>query len=90
MVYSLSYRRPPQVPFGHSSVLSSDGYNNSSNSIVSGTSGLSVGIPDALAFDKIINGGTCPVSTSTFSLLLSSYSRVLSSIYHAMIISSKA
>lgn len=31
-------------------------------SIRSGQSGCSAGIPDSLAFDKIMSGGTCPVS----------------------------
>ncbi|UKZ47511.1 hypothetical protein TrVGV298_001730 [Trichoderma virens] len=29
-------------------------------SVKSGVSGVSAGIPDALSFDRIINGGTCP------------------------------
>jgi hypothetical protein len=63
MVLSLTYRRPEYVD--------KEQYreSNSSLSLVkgdasvrSGRSGASLGIPDALTFDKIINGGTCPVS----------------------------
>lgn len=31
-------------------------------SVKSGKSGYSSGIPESLGFDRIINGGTCPVS----------------------------
>jgi hypothetical protein len=60
MVYSLSYRRPAYV--SRSSVGSSDGVANSDASLNSGKSCTIAGIPDALSFDKIVNGGTCPVS----------------------------
>jgi hypothetical protein len=58
MVYSLSYRRPAYV--SRSSMGSSDGLNSSNTSL---NSGISSGIPEALSFDDIVNGGTCPVST---------------------------
>lgn len=61
---SLNYRRPQLVDkndFRHS--LTSDQSSEKENaSLRSGRSGASAGVPDALAFDKIINGGTCPVS----------------------------
>lgn len=61
MVYSLTYRRPPYA--GSSASL---GENEKARSIGESTvgsqgSGMSFGIPDALSFDRIINGGTCPV-----------------------------
>ena len=34
-------------------------------SISSASSGMSHGIPDALSFNRIIEGGTCPVSLAT-------------------------
>ncbi|KAI1499993.1 hypothetical protein F5X99DRAFT_430067 [Biscogniauxia marginata] len=60
----LSYRRPEHVDreeFRRYSTAS-DG-DKSNSSLNSGRSGASSGIPDALAFDKIINGGTCPPCT---------------------------
>lgn len=65
MVYSLSYRRPGYV--SRSSVGSSDGLNSSNTSLDSVRSGILSGIPEALSFDKIVNGGTCPVSVDIFS-----------------------
>ncbi|KAK3713759.1 hypothetical protein LTR37_008245 [Vermiconidia calcicola] len=59
MVYSLTYRRPSRV-----STLSSDEEKRSINeSLSSGSSGMSHGIPEALSFDRIIAGGTCPPCT---------------------------
>jgi hypothetical protein len=71
MVYSLTYRRPAYRPnTGRSSVIPSEDYENSRDSVKSGHSGgLSAGIPDALSFDKIVNGGTCPVSLPSISFL---------------------
>lgn len=57
MVLSLTYRRPARV--------SRDSVNTGRSGAAESTnSGLSCpfGIPDALSFDRIINGGTCPVS----------------------------
>ena len=59
MVYSLTYRRPAKRES-----IDSDSSDDASGSLRSGNSNRSAGIPEALAFDKIINGGTCPVSTS--------------------------
>jgi len=66
MVYSLTYRRPPHTPSSSSSTsrdsLSGDEKQNSINdSITSGSSSMSNGIPEALSFDRIISGGVCPV-----------------------------
>lgn len=41
---------------------SGKGEPNSDGSVKSGRSGGSNGIPDSLTFDRIMNGGTCPVS----------------------------
>jgi hypothetical protein len=57
MVLSLSYRRPVHVSSSRTSLDSE----KPTESISSGSSGT-YGIPDALSFDKIISGGTCPVS----------------------------
>ncbi|KAI1851996.1 hypothetical protein JX265_008198 [Neoarthrinium moseri] len=59
---SLGYRRPPHVDkdaFRQS--MTSDSFSEKEDaSLRSGRSGASAGVPDALTFDKIINGGTCP------------------------------
>jgi hypothetical protein len=55
----LHYRRPKKVdPETYQAQKSSE---EIEGSIRSGLSGASSGIPDALSFDRIINGGTCPV-----------------------------
>lgn len=64
MVYSLSYRRPRHVD--DASLIRSESHasgetNREGSSLRSGQSGASVGVPEALTFDKIISGGTCPV-----------------------------
>lgn len=60
----LNYRRPGHVD--KEDLLRTTASNEFSHarntSLESGRSGASSGIPDALTFDKIINGGTCPVS----------------------------
>ncbi|KAF4988884.1 hypothetical protein FDECE_14884 [Fusarium decemcellulare] len=62
---SLTYTRPKHVD--HQSFRNSGGSfsdaEKSDGSVKSGQSGHSAGIPDSLAFDKIINGGTCPPMT---------------------------
>jgi hypothetical protein len=65
---SLNYRRPAYVqdPERRSSLggsIESDGNEKSDVSLRSGSSGSSRGIPDALSFEKILDGGVCPVST---------------------------
>jgi hypothetical protein len=60
----LTYTRPKHVDqesFRNSGDSFSD-TEKSDGSVKSGRSGYSAGIPDSLAFDKIISGGTCPVS----------------------------
>jgi hypothetical protein len=58
MVYSLNYRRPAHRDVDTKSL--SEG--SIDESIRSGNWDASSGIPDALSFDRIIAGGTCPVS----------------------------
>lgn len=61
MVYNINYRRPAYVTgYTSTEATDSDGGNQTASS--SRTTASSAGIPDALAFDKIISGGTCPVS----------------------------
>ncbi|KAK6064083.1 hypothetical protein SCUP515_11990 [Seiridium cupressi] len=62
-ILSLSYRRPRQVD--RESFRSSFSTENEKEvaSLRSSGYGESVGIPEALAFDRIINGGTCPPMT---------------------------
>ncbi|KAI9670890.1 MAG: hypothetical protein M1817_003775 [Caeruleum heppii] len=62
MVYSVNYRRPAYVESSRSSSTSERKSLN--GSLESGTSGMSRGIPDALSFDRIISGGTCPPCTT--------------------------
>ncbi|KAK5693246.1 hypothetical protein LTR17_025167 [Elasticomyces elasticus] len=65
MVYSLSYRRPSrQTSSSSSESLNGDEKQKSINdSITSGSSYMSNGIPEALSFDRIISGGVCPPCT---------------------------
>lgn len=57
----LRYRRPNQVdPETYRQARKS--LELGEGSVKSGVSGASHGIPEALSFDRIINGGTCPVS----------------------------
>ncbi|KAK3074471.1 hypothetical protein LTR53_003079 [Teratosphaeriaceae sp. CCFEE 6253] len=67
MPYPLNYRRPSHVPSSSASSrdsLSGDEKQKSINdSITSGSSGMSNGIPDALSFDRIVSGGVCPPCT---------------------------
>ena len=59
MVYSITYRRPAYITSSSSASITSE---EKHGSISSGSTGLPSGIPDALSFDRIISGGTCPVS----------------------------
>lgn len=59
MVYSLTYRRPKHVD--RDSCTSSDEQGKAS--MHSSITGIHNGIPDALSFDRIIDGGTCPPCT---------------------------
>lgn len=56
----LTYRRP-----SHARTNSSRGSEKGDVSINSGRCGASAGIPPALSFDKIMAGGTCPVSLTS-------------------------
>ncbi|POR38963.1 Regulator of G protein signaling superfamily [Tolypocladium paradoxum] len=60
-LFSLTYTRPKHVD----SLRSRDSLTDvkSDGSVRSGRSGCSAGIPDSLAFDNIMNGGTCPPMT---------------------------
>lgn len=70
MVYSLTYRRPPHVDSARASVLGDEKTKSIGETSIDsqasggsgGSGGMSFGIPDALSFDRIITGGTCPVS----------------------------
>jgi hypothetical protein len=57
MVLSLSYRRPAYV-----TRESLDSEKGGVAESVGSNSSCPYGIPDALSFEKIISGGTCPVS----------------------------
>jgi hypothetical protein len=61
MVLSLSYRRPVYVTSSRHSLDSEKG-GQAESVTSSSTSSSPYGIPDALSFDRIISGGTCPVS----------------------------
>lgn len=58
MVYSLTYKRPSHVDSSSSSFQTEKG---SARDSVDSKFSCPYGIPDALSFDKIVNGGTCPV-----------------------------
>ncbi|KIX01524.1 uncharacterized protein Z518_09250 [Rhinocladiella mackenziei CBS 650.93] len=60
MVLSLNYRRPPYVSSSCNCLHSEK--NDQVESIISNSS-CPYGIPEALSFDEIINGGTCPPVT---------------------------
>lgn len=65
MVYSLSYRRPPHVDSSQASVSGDEKPKSLGETSIDSQgsgSGPAFGIPDALSFDRIIAGGTCPVS----------------------------
>ncbi|KAH7399128.1 hypothetical protein DE146DRAFT_613381 [Phaeosphaeria sp. MPI-PUGE-AT-0046c] len=65
MVYPLTYRRPERVsrPSSAASISGETKQKSIHDSIRSGSSGLSHGIPEALSFDRIISGGVCPPCT---------------------------
>lgn len=64
MVYSLTYRRPAHVSSARNSLNGDVKPNSLNESVCSGSTIGAFGIPDALAFDRIISSGTCPVSSS--------------------------
>ncbi|KAF1917162.1 hypothetical protein BDU57DRAFT_517674 [Ampelomyces quisqualis] len=65
MVYQLNYRRPERVshPSSAASLSGETKQKSIHDSIHSGSSGMSHGIPEALSFDRIIAGGVCPPCT---------------------------
>ncbi|GAB7348128.1 hypothetical protein MBLNU459_g6145t1 [Dothideomycetes sp. NU459] len=62
MVYSLNYRRPARASRDsvRDSLSGEDKQASINESIQSGHSAMSNGIPEALSFDRIIAGGVCP------------------------------
>lgn len=65
MVYNLSYRRPQRQPRSSNESVNGERKQLSiQESVRSGSSGMSHGIPEALSFDRIIAGGVCPVSAT--------------------------
>lgn len=61
-ILPLTYTRPKKVTSQPLQLQSRESLSeHSEGSVHSGNSGSSVGIPSSLTFDKIINGGTCPV-----------------------------
>ncbi|KAL8697870.1 MAG: hypothetical protein Q9201_006883 [Fulgogasparrea decipioides] len=66
MVYSLTYRRPPHVDHRTPSLASEKTGQSVGGSTLGGCqdSPVSIGIPEALSFDRIIDGGTCPPCTT--------------------------
>ncbi|EME49510.1 G protein signaling regulator like protein [Dothistroma septosporum NZE10] len=63
MVYALTYRRPSHVTSSRASLNGDEKQKSIQESVSSGNSCMSHGIPAALAFDRIIDGGTCPPVT---------------------------
>lgn len=70
---SLQYRRPKKVDSETYQQRREGLEEAAEGSVKSGVSGASSGIPDALSFDRIINGGTCPVRLpdSSFQICVS-------------------
>ncbi|MCJ1375120.1 hypothetical protein MMC20_006354 [Loxospora ochrophaea] len=66
MVYSLLYRRPSHVDSARLSDVRSEKTQSVDRSINSSSTNVSasMGIPEALSFDRIISGGTCPPCTT--------------------------
>jgi hypothetical protein len=71
MVYSLSYRRPARSSVISEALSSEEKARSINESIESANNStrLSSGIPDALSFDKILEGGTCPVCSSNRAIV---------------------
>lgn len=70
MVYSLTYRRPSKVTSSGESLNGEEKQNSINESVNSGSSCMSNGIPEALSFDRIISNGVCPVSVTIAMLLV--------------------
>ncbi|KAL1304723.1 hypothetical protein AAFC00_003670 [Neodothiora populina] len=65
MPYPINYRRPPHVHDEsiRNSISGAAKQDSIQESVESGNSGMSNGIPEALSFDRIIAGGVCPPCT---------------------------
>lgn len=63
MVYNISYRRPARHSMSNDSLSTEGKAKSISDTISSGYSGMSSGIPEALSFDRILDGGVCPPCT---------------------------
>ncbi|KAF2098009.1 hypothetical protein NA57DRAFT_66491 [Rhizodiscina lignyota] len=63
MVYQLTYRRPAYHTASSASLSGLEKQQSIDESVNSGSSGMSHGIPEALSFDRIIAGGVCPPCT---------------------------
>lgn len=77
MVYQLTYRRPSHVPSSRESISGEEKQKSINDSINSGSSCMSCGIPEALSFDRIISGGVCPVSASSCNKIARSSANLL-------------
>ncbi|GAM89711.1 hypothetical protein ANO11243_077500 [Dothideomycetidae sp. 11243] len=64
MVYSLTYARPSQYSLDQSSLSGDEKQKSLRESIRSVESDSIEGIPEALSFDRIIDGATCPPCTT--------------------------
>lgn len=64
MVLSLNYRRPGYVDSSRTSVNTEKTEGSHGGESISSSSSCPYGIPEALSFEKIISGGTCPVCSS--------------------------
>jgi len=64
MVYSITYRRPPHFSASRASMNGSEKPTLFGESFSSGSTACQAGIPDALSFDRVISGGTCPPCTT--------------------------
>ncbi len=64
MVYSLAYRRPGYVSNVSDGSINGEEKQRSLDESIqsSSTCSMCAGIPEALSFDRIVAGGTCPVS----------------------------
>lgn len=63
-VYSLDYRRPGYVPPSSPTPSDESTREGSQDDILKTMPLTPKGIPEALSFDRVINGGCCPVSSS--------------------------
>ena len=71
-VYSLDYRRPSYVPPSSPTPSDEPAREGSQDGIMKTMPPTPKGIPEALSFDHVINGGCCPVSPLHLSMCTSS------------------